>query len=130
MTLSQYVTTHETIRNKMIAARYSYISDPRTTVEVLIDGLRFNPEISTVGVQPISLNPQDVKGFIHKINRITSYTSFQNPTECHVVSRTHAGFIKAEAYLIRPTGTTNVDTLNTLVTNGKRPPNNTRKLVQ
>ena len=73
MTLSQYVTAHETIRTKMIAARYPSISDPRTTVEFLIDGLRFNPVTCTVVVQLISLDPQDVKDFVHKFNRITSY---------------------------------------------------------
>ena len=80
MTLSQYVTAHETIRTKMIAARYPSISDLRATVEFLIDGLRFNPVTSTVSVQLISLDPEDVNDFVHKFNRITSYTSFQNPT--------------------------------------------------
>ena len=46
MSLQQYVTAHNTIRTKMMAARYPNISDPTTTVDFLINGLHLNPSTS------------------------------------------------------------------------------------
>ena len=78
MTLEQYISTHEQIRTIMIAARYPEISDPKTTVEFLIDGLRFNPSTATIGSHLIALDPKDTKDFVHKFNRLTMY---RQPTQ-------------------------------------------------
>ena len=73
MTLEQYIATHEQIRTRMIAARYPDISNPKTTVEFLIDGLRFNPATAPIGTQLIALDPNDIKDFVHKFNRLNLY---------------------------------------------------------
>ena len=62
MTLQQYITVHEGIRAKMIAARYPEIQDSRTTVAFMIDGLRYNPTTAPIGIQFIALNPATGKG--------------------------------------------------------------------
>ena len=71
MTLEQYISTHEQIGTRMIAARYPEIPDPRTTAEFLIDRLRFNPSTATIGSHLIALDRKDTKDFVHKLNRLT-----------------------------------------------------------
>ena len=78
MTLEQYISSHEQIRTRVIAARYPEISDPKTTVEFLIDGLRFNPSTAIIGSHLIALDPKDTKDFVHKFNRLTMY---RQPTQ-------------------------------------------------
>ena len=73
MTLEEYIATHEKIRTKMVAARFPDISDPKTTVEFLIDGLRFNSATASIGSQLIALDPTDTKDFVHKFNRLDMY---------------------------------------------------------
>ena len=78
MTLEQCITTHDQIRTRMIAARYPEISEPKTTVEFLIDGLRFNPSTATIRIHPISLDLKDTKDVVHKFNRLPVY---RKPTQ-------------------------------------------------
>lgn len=70
MTLSTSVAAHEKIRIQMIATKYPNISDLKTTVEFLIEGLKQNPIINRIGLQLLCLNPVDIKDFFHKFNRI------------------------------------------------------------
>lgn len=66
---------HNNIRTKTIAARYPNISDPTTTVDLLINGLRMNPITSPIGLQLMALAPMDVKNFSHKFRKIATYTT-------------------------------------------------------
>ena len=75
MSLQQYVTAHNNIRTKMIALRYPNISDPTTTVDFLINGLRLNPSTSPIGLQLMALAPKDVKDFSQKFKKIATYTT-------------------------------------------------------
>ena len=84
MTLEDYINAHEKIRTKMIAARFPDISNPKTTVEFLIDGLRFNPTTATIGSQLIALDPKDTKDFIHKFNRLDMYRQSSVPESASI----------------------------------------------
>lgn len=47
-TVDAFIEAHRTIRSKMMAAQYPNINDELTTVEIIIRGLRDNPEFQTV----------------------------------------------------------------------------------
>lgn len=50
MTLREYISMHESMRAKMIAARYPEMQDTRPTVKFMIDGLRTNPTTAAIGM--------------------------------------------------------------------------------
>ena len=87
MTLQEYITVHEGIRSKMIAARYPEIQDTRTTVAFMIDGLRYNPTTAPIGMQLIALNPTTVQEFAHRYNRIAQYQNAPTHTRPAPISR-------------------------------------------
>ena len=73
MTLPDYITAHEKIRAKMIASRYPNISNPTTTVALMIEGLQQNPRTVNIGLQVLSIQPSDMKDFTHHFSRIQAY---------------------------------------------------------
>ena len=75
MSRQQYVTAHNNICTKMIAARYPNISDLTTTVDFRINGLRLNPSTSLIGLELMALAPKDVKDFSHKFKKIATYNT-------------------------------------------------------
>lgn len=68
----------------MIAAQFPEIAYPKTTVEFLIDGLRFNPGTATIGSQLIAPNPKDNNDFVHKFNSLDFYrkSTLSHPLPC------------------------------------------------
>lgn len=81
MTLQEYISMHESIRANMIAARYPEIQNPRTTVIFMIDLLRTDPTTAVIGTQLIALNPENLKSFAHKYNRIATYQTVAQQQE-------------------------------------------------
>ena len=102
MTLSEYVSTHEKIRARMIASQYPKITDPKITVEFMIEGLKHNQATSHIGLQLIALQPVDLKDFTHQFNRIQSYQGVTVSTpQPHGLSATASSDIQELLRLLR-----------------------------
>lgn len=80
MEVAEYLTKHMDIRARMVAARYSNISDPKVTVSFMIEGLKDNPETAQTGLTFFSTKPSTWQEFASQFNMIYKYihSSTQN----------------------------------------------------
>eukprot|EP00737_Agarophyton_chilense_P002949 gb/GEZJ01003408.1/.p1 GENE.gb/GEZJ01003408.1/~~gb/GEZJ01003408.1/.p1 ORF type:complete len:303 (+),score=23.34 gb/GEZJ01003408.1/:2320-3228(+) len=73
MTIEDYFIKHNSLRARMIASQFPNITDETTTVEFMIEGLRFDPDSIGNGRQLLAINAPTVKDFLHHFHRLKSY---------------------------------------------------------